>query len=155
MEAKDDLVRDVLELKEKMAVIELQYKYVRSVDERDWKTSVAVFHKDAKLWVVTAAEKKLIGGIPGIESFYKEIAGRDFTFARHFITNPVVEVKGHQASFKSYYNTMFIHDTFTRVIYGFYDDKLVKEAGEWKLLEKQIILGWNNNLIPLKDLFKK
>ncbi len=155
MEAKDDLIRDVLELKEKMAVMELQYKYVRSVDERDWKTSVAVFHKDAKLWVVTATEKKLIGGIPGIEAFYKEIAGRDFTFARHFITNPVVEVKGHQALFKSYYNTMFVHDTFTRVIYGFYDDQLVKEAGEWKLLEKQIILGWNNNLIPLKDLFKK
>ena len=148
-------LRDLMELKEKMAVMELQHRYVRSVDERDVKTSVDVFHGKGRLWVVTPKEKKLIGGPPEIEAFFKEIAGRDFVFARHFITNPVVEINGNKASFRSYYNTLFIHDTFTRVVLGFYDDALVKEEGEWKLMEKQIILGWNNNMVPLKDFIKK
>jgi 3-phenylpropionate/cinnamic acid dioxygenase small subunit len=155
MEMTEALIQDLIEMKEKMAVVELQYKYVRSVDERDWKTSVGVFHSEGKLWVVTTEQKKLIGGLPEIEAFYKEIAVRDFIFARHFITNPVIKVDRDHASFISYYNTLFIHDTLTRVIFGFYDDKLVKENGEWRILEKQIIMGWNNNLVPLKELLKK
>ena len=155
MDITREHLQDLIELKEKMAVMELQYKYVRSVDERDVKTSVNVFHKDGKLWVVSSKEKKLIGGPPEIETFFKEIAARDFAFARHFITNPVVKIEGDKASFRSYYNTLFIHDTFTRVVLGFYDDTLVKEKGEWKLMEKQIILGWNNNMVPLQDFIKK
>jgi len=155
MDIAREHLQDLIELKEKMAVTELQYRYVRSVDERDVKTSVGVFHKDGKLWVVIGKEKKLIGGPPEIEAFFKEIAGRDFVFARHFITNPVVKIEGDKASFRSYYNTLFIHDTFTRVVLGFYDDTLVKENGEWKLVEKQIILGWNNNMVPLKDFIIK
>ena len=155
MELTEKLIQDLTEMKEKMAVMELQYKYVRSVDERDVKMSVNVFHKDGKLWVVDSKEKRLIGGPPEIEAFFTEIAGRDFAFARHFITNPVVKIEGDKASFRSYYNTLFIHDTFTRVVLGFYDDTLVKDKGEWKLMDKQIILGWFHNLVPLKDFLKK
>ena len=155
MEMAKDQLEKLMVLNEKMEVMEVQYKYVRSVDERNWKTSVDVFHKNGKLWVVDGKQKKLIGGPPEIEAFFKEIAARDFAFARHFITNPVVKLEGDRASFTSYYNTMFIHDTFTKVIYGFYDDKLIKENGQWKLLEKQIILGWNNIMVPLKDFVKK
>jgi 3-phenylpropionate/cinnamic acid dioxygenase small subunit len=155
MDITKEQLQDLIELKEKMAVMELQYKYVRSVDERDVKTSVNVFHNDGKLWVVDSKEKRLIGGPPEIEAFFTEIAGRDFAFARHFITNPVVKIEGDKASFRSYYNTLFIHDTLTRVVLGFYDDTLVKDKGEWKLMEKQIILGWNNNMVSLKDFIKK
>ncbi|OGP63051.1 MAG: hypothetical protein A2170_11700 [Deltaproteobacteria bacterium RBG_13_53_10] len=155
MELTEKLIQDLTEMKEKMAVMELQYKYVRSVDERDVKTSVNVFHHDGKLWVVDSKEKRLIGGPPEIEAFFTEIAGRDFAFARHFITNPVVKIEGDNAFFRSYYNTLFIHDTFTRVVLGFYDDTLVKDKGEWKLMDKQIILGWNNMMVPLKDFLKK
>ena len=155
MDITKEQLQDLMELKEKIAVMELQYKYVRSVDERDVDTSVNVFHKDGKLWVVRANGKNLIGGPPEIRDFFKEIASRDFAFARHFITNPVVKIEGNKASFRSYYNTLFVHDTFTRVVLGFYDDTLVKEKGEWKLMEKQIILGWNNNMLPLKEFIKK
>jgi len=155
MDITKEQLQDLIEFKEKMAVMEMQYKYVRSVDERDVRTSVDVFHKNGKLWVVSAKEKRLIGGPPEIETFFKEIAARDFAFARHFITNPVVKIEGDKASFRSYYNTLFIHDTFTRVVLGFYDDTLVKDKGEWKLMEKQLILGWNNNMVSLKDFIKK
>ena len=154
MDISKENLQELIVLKEKMAVMELQYKYVRSVDERDVETSVDVFHKDGKLWVVRANGKNLIGGPPEIRAFFKEIAERDFVFARHFITNPVVKIEGDRASFRSYYNTLFIHDTITRVVLGFYDDTLVKDKGEWKLMEKQIILGWNNNMVPLKDFIK-
>jgi len=155
MEISKEQFQELIEMKEKMAVMELQYRYVRSVDSRDVKTSVDVFHRKGKLWVVDDKEKKLIGGPPEIEAFFKEIAGRDFVFARHFIINPLVKIDGDRASFTSYYNTMFIHDTFTKILYGFYDDKLVKEKGAWKLMDKQIIMGWNNILVPLKDFIKK
>ena len=141
----------LLEMKEKMDVIELQYKYVRSVDERDWKMSAGLFHEDAQLYVTESGKKRLIGGKPEIEAFYQEISERDFIFARHFITNPVVKIDGHHASFTSYYNTMFMHDTFTKVIFGFYDDKLVKADSQWWFTEKNIIMGWNDLLVPVKE----
>ena len=149
--SKDQLMALVVTA-EKMNVMELQYKYVRSVDTRDWKASVDVFHSEGVLYVVEAGTKKLIGGKPEIEAFFREIASRDFIFARHSITNPVVSVDGDNASFKSYYHTTFVHDTFTKVIFGYYDDRLAKEKGEWKITEKQIILGWNDFLIPLREL---
>ena len=129
MDISKENLQELIVLKEKMAVMELQYKYVRSVDERDAETSVDVFHKDGKLWVVRANGKNLIGGPPEIRAFFKEIAERDFVFARHFITNPVVKIEGDKASFRSYYNTLFVHDTVTRVVLGFYDDTLVKDKG--------------------------
>ena len=152
MEISKDQLEGLLKTVEKMNVMELQYRYVRSVDTRDWKTSVDVFHRDGVLYVVEAGEKKLIGGKPEIEAFFREIASRDFIFARHSITNPVVSINGDNASFKSYYHTTFVHDTFTKVIFGYYDDKLAKEEGQWKLMEKQIIMGWSDFLIPLREL---
>ncbi len=129
MDISKENLQELIVLKEKMAVMELQYKYVRSVDERDVETSVDVFHKDGKLWVVRANGKNLIGGPPEIRAFFKEIAERDFVFARHFITNPVVKIEGDKASFRSYYNTLFVHDTVTRVVLGFYDDTLGQRKG--------------------------
>jgi 3-phenylpropionate/cinnamic acid dioxygenase small subunit len=152
MEISKDQLEGLLKTVEKINVMELQYTYVRSVDTRDWKTSVDVFHRDGMLYVVEAGEKKLIGGKPEIEAFFREIASRDFIFARHSISNPVVSVDGDNASFKSYYHTTFVHDTFTKVIFGYYDDKLAKKEGQWKLMEKQIIMGWSDFLIPLKEL---
>jgi 3-phenylpropionate/cinnamic acid dioxygenase small subunit len=151
MEMTPDQIRDLLEVKEKMDVLELQYKYVRSVDERDWGTSAELFHEGAKLYVTDSGQKRLIGGKPEIETFFREIAARDFIFARHFITNPVVRIDGQQAFFTSYYNTMFIHDNFTKVIFGFYDDHLSKVDGQWRFTEKNIIMGWNDFLVPMKD----
>lgn len=155
MEMTKNQMESLLEVKEKMNVMELEYRYVRSVDERDWKTSVDVFHQDGKLYVVDADERRLIGGKPEIEAFFREIAGRDFIFARHSISNPVVTLDRDNASFNSCFHTTFIHDTFTKVNLGYYDDKLVKEKGEWKLMEKQIIVGWSDFLVPLKELKQK
>ncbi len=152
MEISEEYLAALLETAEKGRVMELQYRYVRSVDTRDWKTSVDVFHPDGVLYVVEGGEKRRIGGIPEIEAFFREIASRDFTFARHSITNPVVAIEGDKASFTSYYHTTFLHDTFTKVIYGYYDDRLVKEKGDWRLLEKQIILGWSDFLRPMREL---
>ena len=140
------------ELKEKEAIIELEYRYVRSIDERDYKLTADLFHEDGTLYW----KGHLIGGKPEIEEWFKEISERDFIFARHFITNSVVKLENENtASFRSYYNTLFIHNTFTRVVFGFYEDKLVNENGEWKILEKQIIVGWDDNLVPLKDFKRK
>jgi hypothetical protein len=154
MEMTADQIRDLLEMKDKTAVLELQYEYVRSVDERAWGTSAELFHDGAKLYVTDSGQKRLIGGKPEIENFFREIAARDFIFARHYITNPVVRIDGEHATFTSYYNTMFIHDTFTKVIFGFYDDKLYKVNNRWRFTEKNIIMGWSDFLVPMKQ-FKR
>lgn len=147
-----DQVEGLVELKEKMDIIELQHRYVRSVDEKDWKTSVELFHPDAKLYLIDAGKKRLLGNKNEIETFYRGIAEKDFIFSRHFITNYTVEIYGNTASFKSYYNGTYIHDQFTWIILGRYDDKMIKENGQWKVMEKEIDHGWNDFLIPLKDL---
>jgi 3-phenylpropionate/cinnamic acid dioxygenase small subunit len=154
MEISDSRIQDLLDMKEKMDVLELQYRYVRSVDERDWRLSSDLFHEDGRLYVTQSEQKRLIGGKPEIQAFYKEIAERDFIFARHFITNPVVRIDGPRAFFTSYYNTMFIHDTFTKVIFGFYDDTLIKGNDGWRFTEKNIMMGWSDFLVPMKE-FKR
>ena len=73
MEIKKEQLATLIQLQEKMEVIELQYAYVRSVDKRDWQTSLDVFHTDGKLFVVDSGERQLIGGKPEIESFFKEM----------------------------------------------------------------------------------
>ena len=155
MEITKEQLAGLIQQQEKMEVLELQYTYVRSVDTRAWQTSVDVFHPDGKLYVVASGERELIGGKPEIKSFFEEIAGRDFIFGRHSISNPIVTFKDEMACFSSYFHTTFIHPTYTKVNFGYYDDKLLKEKGQWKLLEKQIIVGWSDLLAPLSDLKMK
>jgi len=152
MEITENQIADLMQLKEKMEVMELEYRYVRSVDSRDWQTSVDLFHSDGQLYLVVDGERDLVGGKPEIEEFFREIADRDFIFGRHSISNPIVTFEGDTASFSSYFHTTFIHNTFTKVNFGYYDDKVEKEKGEWKLMEKQIVVGWSDLLVPLKDL---
>lgn len=152
MEIPKDQIESLIELKNKMDILELQHRYMQSVDSRDWKASVEVFHQDGKLYLIDSGKKRVFRDRNEIEAFYRGIAEKDFIFSRHFIINPVVEVNGNEARFVSYYNATYIHETFTWIILGSYDDRMVKENGEWKVMEKQINHGWNDFLVPWKDL---
>ncbi|MFC1862856.1 nuclear transport factor 2 family protein [Thermodesulfobacteriota bacterium] len=152
MEITENKLTDLMQFKEKMEVMELEYRYVRSVDSRDWQTTVDLFHSAGQLYLVVDGKQDLVGGKSEIEKFFREIANRDFIFGRHSISNPIVAFEGDTASFSSYYHTTFIHDTFTKVNFGYYDDKVEKEEGVWKLMEKQIVVGWSDLLVPLKQL---
>ena len=76
-------------------------------------------------------------------------------FVRHYITVPVVTVQGDAARFESYYTTTYLHEKFTRVIAGYYDDRLVKRNGAWKFAEKVFGYAWNEFLLPVGDLTQK
>lgn len=155
METARDEMKILLDLKDRMDVTDLEYRYVRAVDDNDWRTCVKMFHQDAKLYVQESGKKKLIGGLPGIEAMFKDLAGRKLIFGRHYITCPTVVVSNNNATFRSYYNTIFIHDVFTRIIFGCYDDKLVKENDEWKFMEKVFTWEWHDFLVPMNDLKPK
>lgn len=146
MEVTNDVLKELVLIKEKMAVIEVENRYVQSLDARDWRTSASIFHPEGKLHL---ADRTLIGR-EKIEEFFKSIAEGNFIFSRHFITNPLAVVEEDKATFTSYYNTTKIYETHTWVIFGFYSDRLVKDAGEWKVVEKRLTKGWEDFLMPVK-----
>lgn len=140
------------ETKDKMDIIELQYRYIHAVDGRKWKDAVGVFHTNAKLYLLDRGKERLFGNTAEIEYFYKGIAEKRYIFSRHHIVNPVVEITGDSAKFKSYYNALYIHEDFTWVIFGTYNDELIKENGIWKLLVKYIDHGWNDFFVPFSKI---
>lgn len=152
MEISKEMIKELSELKDKMDVIEQQYKYLHSVDNRDWQTSVNVFHQDGKLYLFDRGKERVFGDKNEIEYFFKGISEKKFSFVRHFISNPIVELDRDKATFKSYYNATYIDETFTWIILGTYSDEMVKVNGKWKVLVKYINHGWNDFLIPVKDL---
>ena len=97
---------------------QLQYKYIRSVDERDWETSVEVFHQDGKLYLLDRAKKRVFGDKNEIEAFYKGIASKDFIFSRLFIIDPVVKMDGTKLFS---YLIIMLH-TCTTLLHGSFSD---------------------------------
>lgn len=152
MEANRDFLKELAEVKARQDIMELQYRYIHAVDKKDWRGAVEVFHPDAKLYLFDRGKERLFANRGEIEYFYSGIAGKEFTFSRHYIVNPIVEIHGDKAVFKSYYNALYIQDTYTWVIFGTYEDQLVRENGHWKLMVKSIDHGWNDFLLPLKEL---
>jgi len=152
MEVTKEEMENLIEQRDKTDVIETEYRYIRALDTGDWRSVVKLFHKDAKLYVRESGEKRPVGGLPEIEAMYKDLAGRKVIFQRHYITVPLATVNGQTATFWSYYNAMFVHDAFTRLNFGVYDDQLIKENGEWKFIEKIFGWDWHEFLVPIKDL---
>lgn len=157
MEISMEQLATLSELKDKMDILEMQNRYIHAIDAGKYKTVVDLFDEQGKLyWADARREKKLIGGdIAAIETFFKELSERKVNFVRHYITVPVVTVRGDSARFESYYTTMYLHEKFTRVIAGYYDDQLVRRNGEWKFAEKVFGYAWNEFLLPVSDLAQK
>jgi hypothetical protein len=131
--AARDLEARVQALEEIEAIERLKARYCYLVDSGQWQEVVKLFTKDARIEFPFGAGK----GTNAIVTFYRDTLPSQRSFILHMLHNPIVEVKGEKASGKWYYQSSGTVRSTNRAQWGagIYNDKFVKENGEWKFKE--------------------
>ncbi len=146
------------EAADKMAILEMQNRYILAMDFFDADAYAAVFAEDG---VLDWARGEVIGR-PAIRDFMADGTydlrklnfqpattpdGREWTPAvRHLVTNQVIELDGDTARVISYwmnYSNAADRRQIQWLSYGSWDDELVKIDGEW-LFKRHKIYNENN-----------
>ncbi|MFH1032658.1 MAG: nuclear transport factor 2 family protein [Chloroflexota bacterium] len=131
--ADKDLEARVQALEEIEAIKQLKARYCYLVDSGKWREVVKLFAKDSKISFPFGAGE----GIAAIITFYRETLPSQRSFIMHTLHNPIIEVKGEQATGKWYYQSSGTVRSANRAQWGagIYRDKFVKESGDWKFKE--------------------
>lgn len=143
---------------DKMAILEMQNRYILAMDFFDADAYAAVFAEDG---ILDWARGEVIGR-PAIRAFMADGTydlrklnfqaattpdGREWTPAvRHLVTNQVIELDGDTARVVSYwmnYSNAADRRQIQWLSYGSWDDELVKIDGEW-LFKRHKIYNENN-----------
>ena len=132
MTAKD-LEARIQALEEIEAIKQLKARYCYLVDSGKWQDVVKLFTKDARIKFPFGAGK----GTAAIINFYRETLPSQRSFILHTLHNPIIEIKGEQATGKWYYQSSgtVLSTNQARWGAGIYHDKFVKENGGWKFKE--------------------
>ncbi|MCP4603292.1 MAG: nuclear transport factor 2 family protein [Proteobacteria bacterium] len=126
------------ELKDKLDIHDVMYRYARMVDRREWGLKDSVFAPDATI------DYKSTGGKAGP---YKETlewldrALEAWPLNLHFITNIAVELDGDRAHTLCYFNAPMgrqKEDGSQLIITnaGYYEDDLVRTPNGWRISKR-------------------
>jgi uncharacterized protein (TIGR02246 family) len=76
-------------------------------------------------------------GRGAITEYYTKFYASGVTFARHHVVNQVITIlEPGVARHESYFIAMLGRDGESKIVYGRYDDILVKQGGNWRFKEK-------------------
>jgi hypothetical protein len=138
----------VQEMIDKMAIGELQSRYMYALDWYDADMYASVFTEDGVLeWPEgnCKGRKAIHEACVRIGAFYNKLAtGSAPTKAahkRHFLTNRMITVSGDRAQAVSYWFDLF-NDNMGRIpyvpAYGHYQDELIRTAEGWRFTSRKI-----------------
>jgi hypothetical protein len=146
------------EAEDRLAILEMQNRYILAMDYFDADAYAAVFTEDG---VLDWARGEVIGR-PAIREFMATGTydlrklnfqpattedGREWPVAvRHLVTNQVIEINGDSARVISYwmnYSNAADRRKIEWLSYGSWDDEVVKVNGEW-LFKRHKIYNENN-----------
>jgi hypothetical protein len=145
------VVRRLQILEDREAIRHLLERYIEFNESRDYRSYSRLFASNGEL-------KLRRGGATGPENIYQFMqtnfgaplpADSMLRNASHVLSNVVIEVDGDAATARSRWALLSPsrEDGTPRVAQsGFYTDKLVREKGEWKFLQRVITPG-----IPVPD----
>jgi hypothetical protein len=145
------VVRRLQILEDREAIRHLLERYIELNESRDYRAYSRLFASNGEL-------KLRRGGATGPENIYQFMqtnfgaplsATSMLRNAAHILSNVVIEVDGDTASARSRWALLSPakEDGAPRVAQsGFYTDKLVREKGEWKFLQRVVTPG-----IPVPD----
>lgn len=150
---------------DKVAIGELQSRYMFALDWRDPEVYASVFTDDAILeWPEGRSEGKaaIREACVRIGAYFDNLANaagpnvKPFKL-RHFVTNRVIDVRGDRARAWAYWLDLN-NDNLPRYpyipAYGYYEDDLVRTAGGWLFTHRKVfneMTGGSPREIPLRD----
>lgn len=135
----------ILEAKEDIREVMAQYNY--SVDNVDLESLMELFLEDA---AVVTEQWGACKGKKEIKAFYERILSPTSGLynMRHYAANPVIKIKGDEATETSYFHETAEVGGKAIVVAGSYEDRFKRDAkGQWRYQEKKIYL---NFMVPIE-----
>jgi 3-phenylpropionate/cinnamic acid dioxygenase small subunit len=133
---------DLLEIKDRLEIQELMYRYAEMVDKRDWKMMTRIFALEATIDYAST------GGHSG--PFRETLAWLDralesWPINLHIVTNLIIEFDkesdGDRASSRCYFHAPMARETsdgpqYIIVNAGRYEDRLARSRKGWRIVER-------------------
>ena len=128
------------EISDRIQIDDLLTRYTVAIDTKDWNLLDTCFTPDAHVDYTTSGGIK--GSYPDVRAWL-ERALAAFPITQHFISNTVVELKGDEASSKTYvYNPMATQKPeggqHVFNVGAYYIDKLVYTSEGWRIRVAQV-----------------
>jgi 3-phenylpropionate/cinnamic acid dioxygenase small subunit len=129
---------ELREIKDRIEIQELMYRYAEMVDRREWKDMDRIFALEATI------DYGSTGGHAG--PFRETLAWLDralesWPINLHVISNLIIEFDGDLATSRCYFHAPMARETpegpqYVIINAGRYEDRLVRTATGWRILER-------------------
>ena len=129
---------ELREIRDRIEIEELMYRYAEMVDQRDWKQMDRVFALEATIDYTST------GGRVG--PFRETLAWLDralesWPINLHVVTNLIIELDGDTARTRCYFHAPMARETEEGPQYvitnaGRYEDRLVRTNTGWRIVER-------------------
>jgi 3-phenylpropionate/cinnamic acid dioxygenase small subunit len=133
---------ELLEIKDRLEIQELMYRYAEMVDKRDWKQMDRIFALEATI------DYSSTGGHSG--PFRETLAWLDralesWPINLHIVTNLIIEFdpagNGDRAASRCYFHAPMARETADGPLYiitnaGHYEDRLARARDGWRIVER-------------------
>jgi hypothetical protein len=122
-------------LEEKEAIRDLMYRYCFTTDrEADPDKWAGLFTEDG-IW--DGAEFGRMQGHDALKAFMVKATSGGGAGFRHNMANMLIDVDGDTAQARSYFTLLQVGPEGPKPFYaGYYEDKFVKQGGEWLFSER-------------------
>jgi hypothetical protein len=121
-------------------VSQVLYRYASTVDAKDWPTLRTLFVEDATAKYGDYSE---LTGVDAILDFIATASERR-EWLHHLLSVYHVDVDGDEAVALTYHTSHQIEPggTVVGLIVARYRDRLTRVDGEWKIVRKEMEIGW-------------
>lgn len=137
----DDIAATVRRLADLEAIRDLARRYAHHVWQKQPLQAVALFARDG---VMDLGPDGRIEGSERLRAVYGEKVGGD-TLLQPYVHNHVITLEGDTASGVCYLDLRCRRDGQSLIGAGFYEDRYVREDGEWKFAARRLNLCY---LVP-------
>ncbi|MDE0886234.1 MAG: nuclear transport factor 2 family protein [Myxococcota bacterium] len=133
---------DLKGLLDKQAISEVLYNYAAGCDQRDWELFRGCFCDEVEIDLSSwngnpPTSLPLDTWVEGVRS---GLSGFDAT--QHLSGNHLVEVNGEEARATSNIQASHMLGQERVVLGGWYDTRLVRQAGRWRIARSQLNITW-------------
>jgi hypothetical protein len=134
-----------------LAIQQLLHKYCHVVDRGTVDEIAELFHQDAILLPAYEGDERYVGreAIRGWYANYDKTLRSNVRFLRHKIESALIEVSGNEATSVCYLDADAIpkESNEPMIVFGRYDDKLIRDQGQWWFKERKIIVYYSHSIV--------